>query len=120
MTDEIFEVDDSSFDSQVLQSDKPVLVDFWAPWCGPCKAIGPVIEKLAETYSDRFRFAKCNVDDNPVTPGKYGIKAIPTLMFFKQGKMADKITGAVGQTQIENAIKKILSGAEPATPFIIQ
>lgn len=120
MNNDIFEVDDGSFDSQVLQSDKPVLVDFWAPWCGPCKAIGPVVEKLAEIYGEQCLFAKCNVDDNPVTPGKYGIKAIPTLMFFKKGKMADRITGAVSQTQIENAIKKILSEAEPAPPFIIQ
>ena len=120
MNNDIFEIDDGSFDLQVLQSDKPVLVDFWAPWCGPCKAIGPVVKKLAETYGDRFRFAKCNVDDSPVTPGKYGIRAIPTLMFFNQGQLVDKIIGMVAQTQIEEAIKKILSGAEPAKPFIVQ
>jgi thioredoxin 1 len=120
MINNILEIDDDTFDSLVLQSDKPVLVDFWAPWCGPCKAIGPVVEKLAEIYGEQCLFAKCNVDDNPVTPGKYGIKAIPTLMFFKQGKMADKITGMVAQTQIEDVIKKNLAGAEPAPPFIIQ
>lgn len=120
MTDNLIEVDDGSFESTVLQADKPVLVDFWAPWCGPCKAIGPLIEKLAEVYGGQCRFAKCNVDDNPVTPGKYGIKAIPTLMFFKQGKPVDKITGMIAQTQIEAAVKKLLSGAEPTQPFIIR
>jgi thioredoxin 1 len=120
MTDTLIEVDDGSFESKVLQSDKPVLVDFWAPWCGPCKAIGPVIEKLAGVYGGQCRFAKCNVDDNPVTPGKYGIKAIPMLLFFKQGKMVDKITGMITQTQIEDAIKRMLEGAEPSQPFIIR
>ena len=116
----VLEIEDNNFDSEVLQSDKPVLVDFWAPWCGPCKAIGPAVEKLAETYGDEFRFAKCNVDLNPATPGKYGIRAIPTLMFFKQGQLVDKIIGAVASTQIEESIKKILSGDGPAAPFIVQ
>ena len=119
MSNEILEIDDGSFDSQVLQSDKPVLVDFWAPWCGPCKAIGPAVEELAETYGDRFRFAKCNVDQNPETPEKYGIRAIPTLIFYNQGQVVDKITGAVGQTVLEDVIKRVLSGAEPSTPFIV-
>lgn len=116
----IFEINDDNFDSQVLQSDKPVLVDFWAPWCGPCKGIGPVVEKLAEAYGDRFRFGKCNVDISPATPGKYGIRAIPTLMFFKEGKMVDKIIGMVAQTQIEDAIKKILEGKESTQPFVVR
>jgi thioredoxin 1 len=116
----VLEIEDNNFDSEVLQSDKPVLVDFWAPWCGPCKAIGPAVEKLAETYGDEFRFAKCNVDLNPATPGKYGIRAIPTLLLFKQGQLVDKIIGAVPPIQIEEALKKILSGAEPAAPFIVR
>ena len=120
MSDNILEIDDGNFESQVLKSDKPVLVDFWAPWCGPCKGIGPIVERLAETYGDRFRFAKCNVDNSPVTPGKYGIRSIPTLMFFKEGKMADKIIGMVAQTQIEDAIKKILEGGESSQPFVIR
>ena len=120
MAEDILEVEDSNFDSEVLQSDKPFLVDFWAPWCGPCKAIGAAVEKLAETYADQFRFAKCNVDRNPVTPDKYGIRAIPTLMFFKQGQLVDRITGAVAPTQIEESIRKILSGAESAAPFIVE
>lgn len=100
MSNDILEIHDGSFDFQVLQSHKPVLLDFWAPWWGPCKAIGPAVEKLAEIYGDHFRFAKCNVDQNPDTPEKYGIRAIPTLIFFKQGQVADKIAGAVDLTVI--------------------
>jgi thioredoxin len=108
MAEGILEIDDGNFDTEVLQSDKPVLVDFWAPWCGPCKAIGPVIEELASTYGDRVKFTKCNVDDNPVTPGKYGIRAIPTLIFFKDGNVADQITGMVAKTKLEESISSIL------------
>jgi thioredoxin 1 len=104
----IVEISDSSFDSEILKSDKPVVVDFWAPWCGPCKAIGPLIEDLAGTYGDQVKFTKCNVDDNPVTPGKFGIKAIPTLIFFKEGKVVDQITGMVAKTKLEDTLKNIL------------
>ncbi len=104
----IVDIDDSSFDNEIIQSDKPAVVDFWAPWCGPCKAIGPVIEDLANTYGDQIKFTKCNVDDNPVTPGKFGIKAIPTLIFFKEGKVADQITGMVAKSKLEDTIKSIL------------
>ena len=108
MAEGILEIDDGSFDTEVLQSEKPVLVDFWAPWCGPCKAIGPIIEELASTYGDKVKFAKCNVDDNPVTPGKYGIRAIPTLIFFKGGNVADQITGMVAKSKLEESISNIL------------
>ena len=108
MAEGILEIDDGSFDTEVLQSEKPVLVDFWAPWCGPCKAIGPVIEELASAYGDQVKFAKCNVDDNPVTPGKYGIRAIPTLIFFKDGNVADQITGMVAKSKLEESISNIL------------
>ena len=77
----ILEINNRTFYSQVLQSDKPVLVDLWAPWCGPCNSIEPVVEKLAEAYSDQFRFARCNVDHNPQTPDKYGIKGIVSQLF---------------------------------------
>ena len=108
MAEGILEVEDSSFDSEVLLSDKPVLVDFWAPWCGPCKAIGPVVEELANDFGDKIKFAKCNVDDNPVTPGKYGIKAIPTLIFFKAGSVVDQITGMVAKSRLESSINNLL------------
>jgi len=108
MAENISEIDDSNFETDVLQADKPVLVDFWAPWCGPCKAIAPVIEGLAKTFGDRMAFMKCNVDDNPVTPGKYGIKAIPTLIFFKDGKVEDQITGMVAKAKLEESINNIL------------
>ncbi len=104
----VLEIDDGSFESEVLQSDKPVMVDFWAPWCGPCKAIGPVVEDLAGKFGEKIKFTKCNVDDNPVTPNKYGIKAIPTLIFFKDGNVAEQITGMVAKSKLEETINSIL------------
>jgi thioredoxin 1 len=108
MAANVQEIDDGRFDSEVLKADKPVMVDFWAPWCGPCKAIGPVIEELAGTFGDKIKFLKCNVDDNPVTPGKYGIKAIPTLIFFKNGSVTDQITGMVAKSKLEEALNRML------------
>ena len=108
MAEGIMEVSDGSFDSEVLKADKPVLVDFWAPWCGPCRAIAPVIEELVKEYGDQVKFAKCNVDDNPVTPGQFGIKAIPTLIFFNEGKVVDQITGMVAKSKLVDSIKGVL------------
>jgi len=108
MAQGILEIDDNSFETEIVQSDKPAVVDFWAPWCGPCKAIGPVIEELAGSYGEQIKFTKCNVDDNPVTPGKFGIKAIPTLIFFKEGKVVDQITGMVAKSKLEDTIKTLI------------
>ena len=102
------QVQDSTFDDVVVRAATPFLVDFWAPWCGPCKAIGPIVEELSETFSDQVIFAKCNVDSNPVTPSKFGIKAIPTLIFFKEGNVVDQITGMVAKSKLEDAINKVL------------
>ncbi len=108
MSEGILEISDDSFDAEVMKSEKPVLVDFWAPWCGPCKAIGPIIEELATEFADKIKFVKCNIDNNPVSPGKFGIKAIPTLIFFKQGKIVDQITGMTAKSKLEKTINSIL------------
>ena len=108
MAESVLEINDNNFETEVLQSEKPVLVDFWAPWCGPCKAISPVIEDLAGSFSDDIKFTKCNVDDNPVTPGKFEIRSIPTLIFFKNGEVIDQIVGMVPKTKLEEAINNII------------
>lgn len=98
------QITDATFDMQVLKSDQPVLLDFWAPWCGPCRALGPVIEELASEYEGRVRIGKMNVDENPVTPGKYGIRAIPTLILFRNGEAVEQVTGAVSKDAIKNIL----------------
>ncbi len=108
MSDKIIEIDDDGFEKNVLKSEKPIMVDFWAPWCGPCKAIAPTIEALEKTYGDQMTFAKVNVDENPLSPSKYGVQAIPTLIFFKNGEVADQITGMVAKDKLEQTIKNIL------------
>lgn len=97
---------DSNFEQEVLKSEKPVLVDFWAPWCGPCRAIGPIVEDLAEAYKDRVKVAKLNIDDNPKTATVYGVMSIPTLILFKNGNAMDKILGLVPKNRLEELIKK--------------
>jgi thioredoxin 1 len=106
MAEGVLEIEDSNFEAEVLQSEKPVLVDFWAPWCGPCRAIAPVVEELAGTFGDKIKFAKCNVDDNPVTPGKFGIKSIPTLILFDGGEIVDKVVGIVAKSKLEEMLNK--------------
>ena len=100
MSDNIIQVTDASFDQQVLKSATPVLVDYWAEWCGPCKMIAPVLEQIAQEYQGRLTVAKLNIDDNPATPPKYGIRGIPTLMLFKGGNVEATKVGALSKTQL--------------------
>ena len=104
----VLDVSDSNFESEILKADKPALVDFWAPWCGPCKAIAPVMGELEETYGDSIIFARCNVDNSPNTPAQYSIRAIPTLILFQNGKVADQVVGAVPKSHLEAFVKKVL------------
>ena len=108
MAEGIFAIDDSSFEAEVLQSDKPVLVDFWAPWCGSCRAIAPMLEEIAGSFGDKIKIMKCNVDDNPATPGQYEIRSIPTLLFFKDGKVVEQVIGITAKSNLEDAINKLL------------
>ena len=100
MSDNILHVTDDTFESEVLNSDKPVLVDYWAEWCGPCKMIAPILEEISNEYSEKLKLAKLNIDDNPATPPKYGIRGIPTLMLFRNGNVEATKVGAVSKSQL--------------------
>ncbi|MBO67909.1 MAG: thiol reductase thioredoxin [Acidiferrobacteraceae bacterium] len=100
MGENIVQVSDASFEEEVLQSDQPVLIDYWAEWCGPCKMIAPVLEEVAVEYDGRLKVAKLNIDDNPQTPPKYGIRGIPTLMVFKNGQVEGTKVGVVSKAQL--------------------
>ena len=100
MAEHIVHISDESFEEEVLQSEQPVLIDYWAEWCGPCKIIGPVLDEIATEYSDRLKVVKLNIDDNPQTPPKYGIRGIPTLMVFKNGQVEATKVGAVSKAQL--------------------
>jgi thioredoxin 1 len=102
------ELNDGNFASEVLKSDLPVLVDFWAPWCGPCKMVGPVVEEIAKDYDGKLKVGKLNVDENSQTAGQYGIMSIPSLLFFKEGKVIDQIVGAVPKQHFIEKIDKVI------------
>jgi thioredoxin 1 len=105
----ILEVSDATFDQEVLRSEQPVLVDFWAVWCGPCKAIAPIVDSVAAQYAGKLKVAKINVDQNSATPSRYGIRGIPALLLFKGGKVADQVVGFVSQDVIDQKIKRLLA-----------
>lgn len=105
----VSEVNDSDFEKQVLQSETPVLVDFWAAWCGPCRALAPVVDSIAEEYHGKLKVMKMDVDKNNMTPGRYGIRGIPALLIFKGGAVAETIVGFVPKEQIDGTLQRVLA-----------
>src|SRR5256885_13573216 len=105
----IIEVNDANFEQEVLKSESPVLIDFWAPWCGPCKAIAPIVEELADQYVGKLKVVKMNVDDNPRTAGSFGIRGIPTLLVIKDGQVKQQIVGAVPKANLVRAVDTAIS-----------
>jgi thioredoxin 1 len=105
----VTEVSDATFQKEVLESTQPVLVDFWAAWCGPCRALAPVVDQVATQYEGKLRVMKMDVDANTATPGRYGIRGIPALLLFKNGQLADNIVGFVPKDTIEKAVEKALA-----------
>lgn len=104
----VVEVTDNNFDSEILKSPVPVLVDFWAVWCAPCRAIAPHVDALANEYAGKIRVGKCDIDANPQVPSQYDIRSIPTLLMFKEGKVVGQVVGAVPRAKLEELVKKAL------------
>jgi thioredoxin 1 len=111
----IVHTSDASFDQDVLKAGKPVLLDFWAEWCGPCKMIAPILDEIASEYKDRLQIAKLNIDENPQTPPKFGIRGIPTLILFKNGSVEAQKVGAVSKSQLSAFLENNLDPVAPAT-----
>ena len=107
----VFEVNDATFEQEVLQSEQPVLVDFWAAWCGPCRALAPVVDEVAAQYNGKLKVMKMDVDKNNATPGRYGIRGIPALLIFKGGKVAEQIVGFVPKEQIDTTLSRVLAAS---------
>jgi thioredoxin 1 len=107
----VTEVNDADFEKQVLQSDTPVLVDFWAAWCGPCRALAPVVDQVADEYQGKLKVMKMDVDKNNATPGRYGIRGIPALLIFKGGKVAEQIVGFVPKEQIDQTLARVMTAS---------
>ena len=105
---EITDVSDATFENEVLKSEIPVLVDFWAEWCAPCRAIAPIVKELADEYDEKLKVVKINIDDSPQTPGNYGIRSIPTLLAFKDGQVVSQLTGARPKGDFEELVKGVL------------
>jgi thioredoxin 1 len=105
----ILDVTDATFEKEVLESGTPVLVDFWAEWCAPCRALAPVVKEIAEQYGDRISVVKLDIDASPATPASFSIRSIPTLLFFRDGKVVDSLVGAVPKTQVEQKIETLLA-----------
>ena len=106
---DVVEISDQTFEAQVLQSDKPTIIDFWAEWCAPCRAIAPIIKDLADQYGDQVVIAKMDIDANPGTPGQYGVRAIPTVLAFQGGQVVEQLQGARPKADFEAMVKKLIS-----------
>ena len=105
---EILDVTDASFEREILKSETPVLIDFWAEWCAPCRQIAPIVKDLAASYHGKVKIVKMNIDENPATPGRYGVRAIPTVLAFKNGTVVGQITGARPKSAFEEMVQKLL------------
>lgn len=109
MSDKVTHVTDANFEQEVMKSPTPVLVDFWAPWCGPCRAIAPMVEQLADEYAGRLKVVKVNVDDNPMAPARFGVRGIPNLIIIKGGEVKEQILGAVPKNQLTKAVDNAIA-----------